>query len=88
MAKEMRLRRRINVKEAVDAKIQVQVRSGIDLYLQMAKEMRLRRRSNVKECVMTGDLNNVQNVWMRAAILLTLLTRGGYPSGCRLCASK
>ena len=48
MAKEMRLRRRINVKEAVDAEIQVQVRSGIDLYLQMAKEMRLRRSSNVK----------------------------------------
>ena len=34
--------------EAVDAEIQVQVRSGIDLYLQMAKEMRLRRSSNVK----------------------------------------
>jgi hypothetical protein len=41
-------KRKQQVTEAVDAEIQVQARSGVDLYTQMAKKMRLRRRSNEK----------------------------------------
>ena len=67
--------------EAVDAEIQVQARSGVDLYTQMAKKMRLRRRSNEKECVMTGDLADLHKLCITA-------NSNGYPTGCRFCTSK
>ena len=75
--------------EAVDAEIQVQARSGVDLYTQMAKKMRLRRRSNEKECVMTGDLQDLHSLCITAQTDKKDQTNsGGYPSGCRFCTSN
>ena len=75
--------------EAVDAEIQVQARSGVDLYTQMAKKMRLRRRSNEKECVMTGDLADLHKLCITAQTYNKDQTNSnGYPTGCRFCTSK
>ena len=52
--------------EAVGAEKQVHPRSSIDCYLLSAKKMRLRRRSKGTECVITGDLKDLQNLWITA----------------------
>ena len=88
--KEVESRKRIREQsDAVGAEKQVHPRSGIDCYILSAKKMRLRRRSKEKECVITGDLKDLQNLWITAQNDKNdPMQSAGYPTGCRFCTSK